>query len=53
MIEDITTILEETATVISQKEYTDQQFVLTLKAPESSSKVKPVEFAFIDCVENH
>ena len=53
MSENITTVFEETATVISQKEYTDQQFVLTLKAPKSASKVKPGEFAFIDCGENH
>lgn len=53
MNQKTSTVFEEKAKVISHKEYADQQFVLTLKAPKSASKAKPGEFAFIDCGENH
>lgn len=53
MSQKSSTVFEEKAKVISQKEYADQQFILTVEAPRSASKAKPGEFAFIDCGENH
>ena len=53
MSQKSSTVFEEKAKVISQKEYADRQFVLTVEAPKSASKAKPGEFAFIDCGENH
>ena len=53
MTRNRSTVFEEIATVVAQKEYEDQQFILTLKAPKSASKAQPGEFAFIDCGKNH
>ena len=45
-------IFEEKATVVNQKKYDSDQFIITLKAPKASKAAKPGEFAFVDCGEN-
>ena len=45
------TIFVEKAEVIKQKEFKKKQYILTLKASESSQTAQPGEFAFIDCGE--